>query len=288
MSQAHRHGANRYAIALLACACFLATGVVSVARRRKDAARFDVGPASEVVTQSQALLAVSRGTRYDAILVLGGGPPLSARSSMPFVEARLDAAKALFDAHGQNEKPALLCLSAGTTHAKQLMDAGGLPIWESTATAAALLDRGVPADRVFVETTSFDTIGNAFFARIAHTDIAGWRRLAIITTDWHMERTREIFEWVFRAEPCPTPYLLHYVATPSVGLTGEAVAARSAREASSLRSVARLARNHPSLRSVHSFLSLHHDLYAAEKLANRAAAPGNAHHDTALLETYGA
>ena len=94
--------------------------------------------------------------------------------------------------------PKVLCLSAGTAHAPQLLSPSGLPVWEATASAAHCL-RGnaslglpgvAPPTDVLVETTSYDTIGNAYFARVGHTDVAGWRRLLVITSDFHMERSK--------------------------------------------------------------------------------------------------
>jgi len=264
---------------------------------------------------------------FDAIVVLGGGPPVAPRRVMPFVAARCDAAKRLFEAQGGRGR--VLTVSAGTAHAPQLLTADGLPIWESTAAAAYLLDAGLPPESLVVETTSYDTIGNAFFARIAHADLLEWRRVCVVTTDWHMERSRAIFEWVFNAprdddarvveattsskrrrrhRSTASAYELVFVETPSVGLSAEAVAARTAREQTSLGSVRKLAVAYPTLRDVHAFLTTKHDLYTASKLAAAAfsaassestssssstpdvAAAGAAAkkvQDQALLESYG-
>ena len=178
--------------------------------------------------------AVATGkVRFDCILVLGGGVPPGPRTQLPFVANRCDAAALVRDCHDDTHKPAILCLSAGTAHAPQRISADGLPVWEATASAAHLIDRGVPPSAVFVETTSYDTIGNAYFARVCHTDHAGWRRLLVITSEFHMDRSSAIFEWVYSATPLPPgmPYKpLIFLATPDDGLTGEAVGARAARE----------------------------------------------------------
>ena len=44
--------------------------------------------------------------------------------------------------------------------------------------------------RTLAETTSFDTIGNAFYSRNDHCSLAGWRRLLVITSEFHLARTR--------------------------------------------------------------------------------------------------
>ena len=125
--------------------------------------------------------------RFDAILVLGGGVPLAPRKQLPFVAARCQAAAAVW--REASIKPKILCLSAGTAHCPQLLDARGSVVFEATASAAELIDAGVDEQDVFVETTSFDTIGNAFFARTDHCSLAGWRRLLVVTSAFHMDRT---------------------------------------------------------------------------------------------------
>ena len=37
-------------------------------------------------------------------------------------------------------------------------------------------------------------VGNAYFALTIHAIPAGWRRLAVVTSDFHMPRTRDLFE----------------------------------------------------------------------------------------------
>lgn len=234
----------------------------------------------------EAVLLVERGAlAFDAILVLGGGPPVTERRPLPFVEGRCDASARIFQALAV--PPKILCLSAGTAHAKQLLREDGLPVWESTAAAAYLIDSGVPKHSVLVETTSYDTIGNAYFARTSHTDVAGWQRLCIITSDFHMPRSKAIFEWVFGGsgeEGDSGKYELTFVETSTgASLTEEALSARREREASSLLKVHQLARAYPTLADLHTFLTTQHDLYTAHKLADHQV--GSV--DSASLASYG-
>ena len=104
---------------------------------------------------------------------------------------------------------------------------------------------GVPLDHIFEEGFSLDTIGNAYFLRASHTDPAGWRKLVIITNQFHIERTRAIFEWVFSLplstatkDPVEDIYDLVFVAAPNDGLSADVLAGRTAKEAASLRGLA--------------------------------------------------
>jgi len=124
----------------------------------------------------------------DAVFVLGGGVPASLEEPPPWVQRRCDDAAAVLrrrqaDATGNRKLP-VLCLSAGTAHVPQLLGADGLPIWESTSSAAYLQTKhNLRDDEVYVETTSYDTIGNAYYARIGHADVVGWKRVLVITNE---------------------------------------------------------------------------------------------------------
>lgn len=131
----------------------------------------------------------------DTIVVLGGGAPLSIDEPPVYVQRRCDDAAEVVRLrtefleknsnrviHKNLQALPILTLSAGTAHVPQLMSANGLPIWESTASAAYLNKKhGIAYDTMFVETASYDTIGNAYYTRTAHTDINGWRSLLIVT-----------------------------------------------------------------------------------------------------------
>jgi uncharacterized SAM-binding protein YcdF (DUF218 family) len=118
----------------------------------------------------------------DAVFVLGGGAPLSLDQPPVYTQRRCDDAARVLE-----RTPAplpILCLSAGTAHVPQLLSPTGLPIWESTS-SAAYLQAKYPSTRnnIYVETTSYDTIGNAFYARTSHSDIAGWKKILIVTNE---------------------------------------------------------------------------------------------------------
>eukprot|EP00532_Pseudo-nitzschia_australis_P016956 CAMPEP_0168249790 /NCGR_PEP_ID=MMETSP0141_2-20121125/2193_1 /TAXON_ID=44445 /ORGANISM="Pseudo-nitzschia australis, Strain 10249 10 AB" /LENGTH=348 /DNA_ID=CAMNT_0008185815 /DNA_START=118 /DNA_END=1160 /DNA_ORIENTATION=+ len=253
---------------------------------------------------------------FDAILVLGGGKPKSIDQLPIYVERRCDDAvevvRRLFDSnriktntneqqqkqHDQKEQILpILCLSAGTAHMPQLLSADGLPIWESTACAAYILSKSnivetkgtttskkmIPPESIYVETSSYDTIGNAYFARTTHTDQNGWRKLLVTTNQFHMARTEKIFDWIFSIPTTVIPantgvnellsYDLYYLESPNVGMTPEAISARKEREASSSNSVEHLSKKYSrSLADVYNFLTRYHALYAANPLVERGRA----------------
>lgn len=211
--------------------------------------------------------------QYDAVLVPGGG--LRPDGSLPpFVLSRLGAAHAL-----AGEAP-IIPLSAHTVHRAPPVNAAGYPVLESVAAAEALLARGVPAARIWAETASLDTIGNAYFARVIHTDPAGLRRLLVVNSEFHMPRTRMIFDWIFGLPPADPPYSLEYHTVPDQGLTEIGLEARRAKEAARMEDLRRTIPRVDSLAALHRFLFTEHRAYAAGADPQSDAPPA------AALESY--
>lgn len=265
----------------------------------------------------------------DAVLVLGGGVPSSVDEPPIYVQKRCDDAAKVVKIYteesiSKDSVLPILTLSAGTAHLPQLMSADGAPVWESTSSAAYLQKRhGIV--NVYVETTSYDTIGNAYYTRTSHTDVNGWRRLLIITNEvcggvnflsgavsfppatclrlnlilyfiyqFHMKRTKAIFDWIFGIGD--NGYELCYLESENTGLTEKGLEARRLHEAKGEQSVLNnLAPQHITLKEVWKFLNEKHDLYTALKLADRArqahgdnrANKGESRSDL-LKESYGA
>ena len=194
--------------------------------------------------------------RYDAVLVPGGG--LRPEGALPpLVLDRLEAARAL-----AGEAP-IIPLSAMTLHRAPPLDAAGFPVLESIAAARALLARGVPAERIWAETASLDTIGNAYFARVIHTHPAGLRRLLVVNSAFHTPRTRMVFDWVFGLPPAEPPYALDYHTVPDRGLTEAGLEARRAKEVARMESLRRTIPRIASLAALHRWLFTEHRAYAA-------------------------
>jgi uncharacterized SAM-binding protein YcdF (DUF218 family) len=234
--------------------------------------------------------------KFDAVIVLGGGVPDSLELPPIYVQQRADdAAKVVREYQGissktksraiQDHSLPILCLSAGTAHLPQLLSPDGLPIWESTSCAAYLAAQHNLVDDVFVETTSYDTIGNAFFTRTSHTDVNGWRRLLVITNEFHMSRTAAIFDWIFLGcsqksgkngrQKRDDTYELYYLSSQNVGLSEDAINARREREEQSAKNVREnLAKKYTTMAKVWKFLNSEHSLYTASKLVERGRGSG--------------
>ena len=138
-------------------------------------------------------------TPVDAIIVLGGGQTAEGQPSA-IVVPRLDlAADMYFAAQSAGApSPTIIVGSRGTPHKPSPHDGGGFEIDEADGSARYLMrNRSVPDAAILEEQMAFDTIGNAYFARVLHADILNLRRLAVITSAFHMPRARVLFDHIF-------------------------------------------------------------------------------------------
>jgi vancomycin permeability regulator SanA len=232
----------------------------------------------------QSIKSIPKDLKFDAILVLGGGVPEDISNPPSYTKERCKLASSIYSS--SKPKPKILTLSAGTAHLPQALSADGLPIWEATASAAYLIKHlNVKPSDVFAETTSYDTISNAFFARLNFCDIAKWNKLLIITNEFHMERARLIFDWIFHAPTSDADcnstvtsknYELYYLPAPDKGLTAEAIQARREKESKSASTVKNvLSQTYTSIEEIFEFLTSEHSFYTASKLVERGMEDGS-------------
>jgi uncharacterized SAM-binding protein YcdF (DUF218 family) len=126
--------------------------------------------------------------------------------------ARIDKAVELYQA-AVGPKPKIITTAWGTPHKPCPHDAAGFEVHESADNAKVLIKKGVnPAD-ILEESVSLETVGNAFFTRVLHTDVLGLKRLAVINNKWHIPRTKAVFRHVFgvpSASGQPSTYHLDF------------------------------------------------------------------------------
>ena len=154
-------------------------------------------------------------------------------------------------------------LSAGTTHRPPPLDERGFPISEAYAGACYLMNRGVEAKRILVESCSYDTIGNAYFARVVHVIPRAFERVLVVNSEFHMPRTEKIFRWVFGLAGPGTPCAVEFESSPDVGVEAEALEARRVKEAAGLAALEPLVRGITSLAQLHEWLFTAHEAYAS-------------------------
>jgi len=115
-------------------------------------------------------------TKYDIAIVLGGG--VSPNGSLPvWVERRINKAFELFQS-GDIGK---------------ILVSGGNPENEAEVMAKYLRDKGIPQRIVMKEKKSRNTVENAAFSKHDYLAPNKWYHPVIITSEFHMPRTKVIF-----------------------------------------------------------------------------------------------
>jgi hypothetical protein len=195
---------------------------------------------------------------FDAILVPGGGVR-EGGNVPPWTKARLDLALRI----SKNEP--IITLSAGTVHRAPVLDGNGFPVFESVAAARYLMEMGVKPDRILTETCSYDTIGNAYFSRVIHIEPGDLRRLLIITSEFHLARTEQIFLWVYSLDHGGDFYQLTFRSVPDIGIPAAALKARKKKEKESLEQFFKTRESIASLKQLHGWLHTRHAAYSAAR-----------------------
>jgi len=206
-----------------------------------------------------------------AVIVVPGGGLTSEGEPAPWVHRRLHQAAAMYKERLQaGETCFIVTLSVGTPHKPMpISPKSGFQVMEAEAGASCLIrEHQIAPEHVFEENWSLDTIGNAYMLRAMHTDVASWRKLIILNNEFHMMRTKAIFEKVFSLVPLPPfgEYELDFVEIPNDGLEGEVLASRKEREAKSTASFQANSAEVMTMQQMHTFLFVNHMAYASKRL----------------------
>lgn len=192
---------------------------------------------------------------YDAIIVPSGG--LAETGELhEWTRRRLN--QALCYKNSQY----FLTLSAGTHHKPLPRDKEGFCIFESVAAAQYLQTQGINEEKLLFETASYDTIGNAYFARVIHVEPRKLRTLKIITSEFHMARTQAIFEFIFSRRFMPFTCELSFETVSDDGLDVEQ---RVMRERQSLDAFLERSARVNDEQQLHQWLFSEHAAYSVSK-----------------------
>lgn len=201
---------------------------------------------------------------YDCIVIPGGGLD-SNGSPSPWVIARLDRALEMTSMTNY-----FLVLSRGTTHRPPVLNKNAFPIDEASASAAYLIEHQIPSNRILVENWSLDTIGNAYFARQCILEPMKLHRLAVITNEFHMDRTKLIFNWIFSltnsSEERCNNFQIDYFPVHNQDMTDEQLIARIEKERLACEDLKLKIVQMTNLSQIAQFLFVDHGAYQAKSL----------------------
>lgn len=125
-------------------------------------------------------------TKTDAVIVLAN---LMDRHGVLNAESKARAERAV---QILNERNATHLVTCGWAYREDT----DLPIADAFK-AHIVENLGVSPDKVLVELRSRDTVGDAFFTKTTFAVPLSWKRICVVTSDYHVERTKEIFHFIY-------------------------------------------------------------------------------------------
>ena len=187
------------------------------------------------------------------IIILGGGQNVD--GTLPeWVIDRCKIAIKIYNSNPNSYK--MITTSAASYHNPILLD-NGFPVYEATSMANYLISNGVSENSIYKEWTSFDTIGNIYFSKTTITDIRNWYDLIIITSDFHMKRSKMIADYLF-----PLNNLTYNITYLSVNHEIDIdFSKRIEREDKSIITFKNSIKNLDTLDKFHEWLYTQHDCY---------------------------
>ena len=175
-------------------------------------------------------------TDVDAIFVLAGGLEDDGNLK-PWVYRRLDLAIHLYQSQKEGKKPKIICLGGGTYHKPPILNSEKYVVHESTPCAEYLLMNDIPKEAIMREWASFDTIANAYFALTNFIIPQNLKYFAVITSQFHMSRSKLIVNWIIGMYK---DINILYLSASDIGLPKEIIESRNKREKQSIEKLKKL------------------------------------------------
>lgn len=194
---------------------------------------------------------------YDVIYILAGGFNNKGIIN-EWVKRRLDYFINLYKNNNKKIKY-VICLGGGTYHKPPVLNSNNYVIHESTGLIKYLLDNGIPKNILMREWFSYDTIANGYFSYINFTKIRNWKNILVITSNFHLERSKLIFEWIYSLNNIK--YNLDFIGVSDNGLDMNIINSRIKREKQSIINLKKVISKINNLEDFHKWFHNEHNCY---------------------------
>lgn len=224
--------------------------------------------------------------KIKTVYVLPGGgstEPSGKRGYPEWTRRRVVAAHEHYLQENKPRSSIFFALSAGSLNAPNLLQEDGRTVFECQHMINHLISLGVPSEKIFGDTMSWDTVGNGLTLRLLLEGLLiftedtsstnnldqerreeatallhrsrkrfGTINVEVFISDFHANRVKEVFSWVLALEPSLSDQInFHINSVDSVGIewpTAESFNGRVAHEERGVEMVRALAK---SIRTAH-------------------------------------
>ena len=202
------------------------------------------------------------------LVILGGGVDIC--GELPsWTKQRCNLAIEYFNENKNLENMVFIATSAGTYHYPTPRDKNNFTIYECDLIVKYLVQNGIDEEIIFREWTSYDTIGNAYYVRVLLTDIQNWYNLTVFTSEFHFERSKTIFDFIFSLnkdellEGVQRKYNINYIISDDSNLEKDKLSKRICKEKESNKNFIKYMKtfNVKDLKSFHNWLYNEHTCY---------------------------
>lgn len=199
----------------------------------------------------------------DGIFVLAGGIDKEGKCHN-FVKDRLNIAWQIYKL---NNKP-IFCLGGGSYHISPILNKSGFIIHEATSCSEYLISLGVDTNMIYKEWSSYDTIANGFFAFTNFIIPLNLKNIILITSEFHIERSKLIFEWQKQIFNSHTNII--YKSSNNNNLNKDVLESRLKREKSSITNLKNtIIPKINTLELFHKWFYTEHKAYCSDSELNR-------------------
>lgn len=136
-----------------------------------------------------------KNENFDLIICLAGGINEDNKEVHDFVKERLNMTNQYYQLNKQNGCKILL-MGGGTYHKPPILNDDQYVIHESTACADYLLNFDIDPRNIYREWSSYDTIANGYYAFSNYINPLGFKKVLVITSNFHMKRSKVIFDYI--------------------------------------------------------------------------------------------
>ena len=195
--------------------------------------------------------------KYDVVFILAGGFN-SEGIINEWVKRRLDLFINIYNDNKDKIKY-VVCLGGGTYHRKPILTKNGYVIHESTGLVKYLLDNGIDKSIIMREWFSYDTIANGYFSYVNFSKIRNWKNIIVITSNFHLLRTKFIFNWIYSMEN--KNYNIKFIGVSDEGIDREIISIRKEREKNSIINLIKLKDKIKNIEEFHKWFHNEHNCY---------------------------